>query len=128
KKRGDYMFFVDEEHEANFRKMMDLYNLSFRQDLEYESAIYIASHPEIFKCYNFDEFSTEFGPLGYLLNDEDGVIHDTGALTGTTHALVNAGQSLFNGYEVSVSRVCIYGEETLKVFIQACKIRAGLYI
>ncbi|HFJ9332377.1 TPA: hypothetical protein ACGW5B_005888 [Bacillus paranthracis] len=120
------MFFVDKEHEVNFDKMMDLYDLSIGQDVEYESAIYIAAHPEIFKCYDLNKLDTEFGPLGCLLKDEN--VHNIGALTGTTRSLVEVGQSLYNGYKTSVADVVCYGDEMFVVFKQACEIRAGYHI
>jgi hypothetical protein len=118
------MFFIDKEHENNFNKMMDLYDLSVGQDVEYESAIYVAAHPEVFKCYDLNKLDIEFGPLGCLLNGDD--THDVGALTGTTRALVEMGHALYGGNQMYIVDMCIYGEESLKCFVQACRIRARL--
>ncbi|BCD33082.1 hypothetical protein bcgnr5371_60130 [Bacillus cereus] len=120
------IFYADVEHEINFKKMMDLYDLSLGQNAEYESAIYVAAHPEIFKCYDLDKLNTNYGPLGCLLFEvEESVHHNAGALTGTSRALAEAGLSLFNGHQVSVADIVTRGEEMLGVFMQACNIRAG---
>ncbi|CAM4363295.1 hypothetical protein BAQ46_14915 [Bacillus paranthracis] len=119
------MFFVDKEHEDNFNKLMELYNLVVEENVEYESAIYVAAYPKIFKCYNLEHLDTSCGPLIHLFDGYDEEeLHDAGALTSSTRALIQAGQSLYNGHEARISSVCSYGQETLEVFIQACRIRA----
>ncbi|MEK0086177.1 hypothetical protein [Benzoatithermus flavus] len=119
------MYFANDEHKENYNYLMGLYRLKPGDDVEYEASIYIASYPQIFKC--FGEISTEFGPLSYLLDEElaqEGN-HNIGALTGTTRRMVACGMSLYNGLEVSLSDIfSTLGEEEFNVLIQAIKIRA----
>ncbi|MDW1598480.1 hypothetical protein R7D98_23240 [Vibrio sp. Vb2911] len=121
------MFFIDKEHEDNFNKLMELYNLVVGENVEYESAIYIAAHPEVFKCYNLEHLNTSSGPLIPLIDGYDEEeLHDAGALTGTTRALVELGHALYGRNQMDIVDVCIRGEETFEVFVQACRIRAKL--
>lgn len=126
------MYFSDEEHKDNYYALMGLYGYLPNEDVQYEASIYIAAYPEIYKAFDLDllkDQKKEIGsisPLFFLKNDDYNAGHETGALTGTTYALVEAGLSLYNGYLIGLDD--LFGSigsshEGLSVFIEACNIR-----
>ncbi|MCM3444737.1 hypothetical protein [Metabacillus halosaccharovorans] len=74
------------------------------EDVLYESNIYIAAYPGIFKCLNINMIETSSGPLFMVTkwNEEEGRhVVSAAALTGSTKRLVEVGLSLYNGYEIN---------------------------
>lgn len=121
------MFFSDDEHQLNYKRLMRLYELNPGSDRQYEANIYIAAYPDIYEGLNIDKIKTsEGGPLIFLLFDEYADDHKPQKLTGSTTRLAEVGMSLYNGYQVSLDEVfgSITNEEMLSVFLQACRIRA----
>ncbi|KAB2491186.1 hypothetical protein F8158_28225 [Bacillus cereus] len=119
------MYFSSDEHERNFQKLLEEREINeIGQTPDYETVLYIAAYPEIYKCFDWNIYKTEFSPLAALIFYEDGMQGvNPGALTGSTLPLVKAGQSLFNGYKVDLSDLPLYNEELFEVFFQACKLR-----
>ncbi|MEY8351664.1 hypothetical protein AALF16_26075 [Bacillus cereus] len=128
------MYFVNKEHERNYITLMEKKNFSPGQDPEYEAAYYITAHPEIYKCFDWNVYSTPNSPLGSFLytydDDEDEKEETKGfsfaPLTESTWQLVKVGQSLFNGYKVNLSDFPLYNEEMFNVLMQACRIRGRI--
>jgi hypothetical protein len=122
------MNFVDDEHEENYYRLMEKYHLTPGDDIQYESSIYIAAHPDIF----IDEMVTnkeEGSPLGKLMewNEEEEKLEPSApSLTGTTRRMVEVGMSLYNGYPIGLDEVLgsVVSEELQDVLFQAIKIRA----
>lgn len=125
KKGAGMMYFSSKEHERNFQRLLDVRGINkIGQSPDYETVLYITAYPEIYKCFDWNIFKTEYSPLSALIYHEDkkqGV--NPGALTGSTLPIVKAGQSLFNGYKVDLSDLPLYNEELFEVFFQACKLR-----
>lgn len=119
------MYFSNGEHARNYQQLLEIKGITKNgQDPEYETVLYITAYPEVYKCFVWNVFKTEYSPLSALIFHEDkkqGV--DPGGLTSSTLALVKAGQSLFNGYEVNLSDLALYNDEIFEVFFQACKLR-----
>lgn len=121
------MYYANENHKRNYLRLLTERGTKHGEDPEYEAAFYITAYPEIHKCFDWNKFETEFSPLGALLSkqpEECGV--STAPLTSSTLPLVQAGQSLFNGYKVDLSDLALYNEELFNVFMQACKIRGRM--
>ncbi|MFA1512443.1 hypothetical protein ACDN41_24730 [Priestia aryabhattai] len=119
------MYFANNEHEKNYKNLMDRYKLKRGQDVQYEASIYMAAYPEIFDCFNQEKLSIYTGPLAQLLFDEDEVHHRAG-LTGSTRQMCELGMSCFNGYDVSLNDVFsrVISERLLEVIFQTLRIRA----
>lgn len=120
------MYYANEDHKRNYLRLLTEKGIKHGKDPEYEAAFYITAYPEIYKCFDWDEFKTEFSPLGALLSEEQKQGVRTGPLTGATLPLVKAGQSLFNGYKVDLSSLPLYNETIFNVFMQACKLRGQI--
>ncbi|MEI5986291.1 hypothetical protein VJ786_15415 [Sphingobacterium sp. PU5-4] len=120
------MYYANEDHKRNYLRLLTEKGIKHGKDPEYEAAFYITAYPEIHKCFNWNEFETEYSPLGALLSKEQQQGVSTAPLTSSTLPLVQAGQSLFNGYKVNLSDLALYNEELFNVFVQACKIRGGI--
>lgn len=123
------MFFANAEHKENYECLMAMYELTRGEDLQYESNIYIAGYPGIFKCLDINMIKTSSGPLFWVTkwNEEEGKhVVSAAALTGSTKRLVEVGLSLYNGYEIGLDDVfgSIVSDELIDIFFQACKIRA----
>ncbi|CAM3664793.1 hypothetical protein EDM52_24060 [Brevibacillus invocatus] len=123
------MYFADEDHEHNYLSLMKKYNLRANQDVQYEAAIYISAHPAIYKAFNNHALKNNYGPLSWYLLESDEAErrgHNRGALTGSTHRLVEAGLSLFGGYQVNLDDIIgsIASDDLFQTLIQAIKIRA----
>ncbi len=114
------MCFSSEEHKHNFQRLLDARGINkIGQSPDYETVLYITAYPEIYKCFDWNIFETEYSPLSALIYHEDkkqGV--NPAALTGSTLPIVKAGQSLFNGYKVDLSELPLYNEELFEVFFQ----------
>lgn len=119
------MYFSNEEHARNYQSLLDIRRIYKNgEEPDYETVYYITAYPEVYKCFDWNVFKTEYSPLSALIFHEDkkqGV--DSGGLTSSTLALVKAGQSLFNGYKIDLSDLPLYNEELFEVFFQACKLR-----
>lgn len=123
------MYFANEQHKANYDFLMNLYRLEHNKRVDYEASIYIASYPQIFKCYNKSKIGTEYGPLVYLLKEEERKHHNPAALTGSTRCLLEAGFSMYNGKGVDLASLLNHvNEQMFEVFMQACRIRAQLHL
>lgn len=127
------MYFINQEHQENFNKLMDLYNLSSGQDIQYEASIYIAAVPEVYECFKgLGTIDTGFSPLFELMkwNDEEEqhVISAPG-LTGSTRRMVELGLSLYNGREISLDDVfgTVASNHLVDACLEAIKIRARKY-
>ncbi|MGH0589658.1 hypothetical protein ACQVQY_26995 [Bacillus mycoides] len=119
------MYFSNEEHSRNYQKLLDMKGISKNgQSPDYETVLYITAYPEIYKCFDWNIYRTEFSPLAGLIFHEDNIQGvNPGALTGSTLPLVKAGQSLFNGYKIDLSDLPLYNDEIFELFFQACKLR-----
>ena len=89
---------------------MGMYELTRGEDVQYESNIYIAAYPEIFKCLDINMIKTSSGPLFMVTkwDEEEGKhVVSAAALTGSTKRLVEVGLSLYNGYEIGLDDVLV---------------------
>lgn len=131
------MYFSDHEHENNYMRLMELYGLQHGQDVQYESAIYIAAFPEIFKCINLKAGDLRPGknPLYWAVSFEDKDTgedyytqspHELAPLTGSTTQMCKVGNSLFNGYPISLDSVfgSVVSKELKNIVFQAMTIRS----
>ncbi|HHB1940074.1 TPA: hypothetical protein ACOQ43_000512 [Bacillus cereus] len=123
------MHFANAEHKENYDCLMGMYELTRGEDVQYESNIYIAAYPEIFKCLDINMIKTSSGPLFMVTkwDEEEGKhVVSAAALTGSTKRLVEVGLSLYNGYEIGLDDVfgSIVSDELIDIFFQSCKIRA----
>ncbi|BCC04940.1 hypothetical protein DJ87_3412 [Bacillus cereus] len=123
------MYFANAEHKENYDCLMGMYELTRGEDVQYESNIYIAAYPEIFKCLDINMIKTSSGPLFMVTkwDEEEGKhVVSAAALTGSTKRLVEVGLSLYNGYEIGLDDVfgSIVSDELIDIFFQSCKIRA----
>lgn len=117
------MYFIDDEHEANFSSLLTFYEKK-GNDPQYKANIYIASIPDIYRLIDKNEIHSNGGPVNFLTDyseKEKKLIPNHEGLTGSTYKLVEIGLSLFNGNDVSLD--FNYGEETSKAVLQAIKIR-----
>lgn len=121
------MYYANEDHKRNYVRLLTEKGIKHDEDPEYAAAFYITAYPEIYKCFDWNVCKIEYSPLGELLFEDKGTKGvDTAPLTGSTWPLVQAGQSLFNGYKVDLSDLPLYNEELFNVFVQACKIRGRI--
>ncbi len=123
------MYFINEEHEKNQKRLQARFARS-TGDKQYEANIYIASVPEIFKCFPEDLGQIEDSPLSHLVEFSEvheKLIPSHPALTGSTREMVEFGMSLFNGHPVSLDGLLgSLGDDTFfDVLVQAMKIRAN---
>lgn len=127
------MYFINDEHQYNYERFMSHYGLGQGVNGQYESQIYIAAIPDIFKC--FDQIEkidvNDGGPL-YLLADwseeKETFSLSHPALTGATTRLTEVGLSLYNGHPIGLDDVfgSVVQEDLLKALFQAMKIRGGI--
>ncbi|PGT79158.1 hypothetical protein [Bacillus sp. AFS040349] len=123
------MYFTNAEHKGNYEFLMGMYELTSGEDVQYESNIYVAAYPGIFKCLDINTIETSSGPLFMVTkwNDEESRhVVSAAALTGSTKRLVEVGLSLYNGYEIGLDDVfgSFASDELIDMFFQACRIRA----
>ena len=120
------LYFQNDEHKNNFRFLMDKYHLR-KGNLEYESSIYVAALPVIFKCLKDNgTINTAISPLFELTRwDEDKEEHIPchPALTGVGIRLVEFGISLYTSSKIIFNDILI----TLShdVMIEAMRISAN---
>lgn len=123
------MYFVNDSHKENYWKMMEMFGLNPGESVQYESSIYVAAYPDIFRCFNDGRpQSTSYSPLFELMRwdeVENCNIPGHAALTGTTSKMVDFGFSCYNGHRVSMDIVMDgLSNEVFEVMIQALKVRA----
>lgn len=118
------MYFINEEHKKNYKKLMEIYKLQPQQNVQYESNLYIAAVPAIYKLIDENEFKPGQGPLIPLTiyDEEEGrLLLNHAGLTGGTSWLVQAGLSLYNGNSCDLDYT--NSVDFTFVFIEAVKIR-----
>lgn len=125
------MFFENDEHKQNYETLMSMYKLKPTEDPYYESAIYLSSIREIFKCFNLERLDTSQCPLFHVMqfNEEEHVWNPAHpALTGTTSQLARLGVNLFtSGFPIDMTRLLdqLSNDTLFRVFVQSLKIRKG---
>ena len=62
------MYFANAEHKENYDCLMGMYELTRGEDVQYESNIYIAAYPEIFKCLDINMIKTSSDYCLWLQN------------------------------------------------------------
>lgn len=126
------MYFINEEHEANYQLLMGLYELKNQEDVQYQASLYIAALPEIFnklpETIVPEDRST---PLVHFLNwDEEKEEHEVShpGLTGSTRRLVEYGMSLYNGFPCDMDSLAgsATSHDYPHAIIEAFKIRARI--
>lgn len=120
------MFFLNDEHENNYNRLLELFGLVNRKDSQYEATLYISAIPDLYVL--LDEINADYGsPLNQLMkwNDEgEKYIIDSPALTGTTRRLVSLGMSCFNGYNIDLNDyVGNVSDEYFIVLLEVLRIR-----
>lgn len=122
------MFYTDNQHKINFMRCIEKFGCI---NQEYASTCYIASHPEIFKCFSLEHqidgpFDWYFEHLASLAeNGPSNLINGNASpLTGQTNALVRLGLNLWNGYEFDLAEgLAIWDSELYTVALQAINLR-----
>ncbi|WP_188208305.1 hypothetical protein [Alkalibacillus aidingensis] len=118
------MYFDGEEHESNFNKLLDFYKF---EDGQSQAALYIASHPQIFKTYKdverLDENSHLLLDIGTWNGEE--YIFNAPELTGSTKKMCEFGVSLYNGRKVDLNSVfsSVISDNLIEVLIESIRIR-----
>ncbi|MCM3402957.1 hypothetical protein [Cytobacillus oceanisediminis] len=123
------MYFIDEEHKANYHWLMDKYNLSKNEDAQYESSIYVCAVPYVFEAIAEGEMDISVSPAftAMKFSEEEGRhIPSHHSLTGTSRALLEFAVSCYNGYRIGIDDLIASNssDEYFNVIIQAMKIRA----
>ena len=123
------MFFLNDEHESNFFRLLDLFNLIRTKDSQYEATLYISAVPDIFSLLG--EIDTNAGsPLNQLTiwdEEEETLVISSPALTGTTRRLVGFGLSCFNGYKIDLDDLLGYvNDDNFQVLLETMRIRKGI--
>lgn len=122
------MFFTNDEHKRNYYLLMKIYNLEQGEDAQYESTIYVAAYPGIFKAINIKKLSS-FSPLLTLTRwNKHKQKHEfvASSLTGATRRMCEFAFSLYNGYEVSLDDILgsINNDSMIRVLFESLKIRS----
>lgn len=136
------MYFVDEQHEENYRKMEDLFPKALYSK-EYQSACYISATPFIFRKIE-DKVSHFSSPVRWIYNWEDRYLpkqdDETDEeyeermnievdydLTSSMQQLGKLALNLWNGYEDFNLMDCLgsVDHENFLVVKQAIDIRTG---
>jgi hypothetical protein len=124
------MYFLNEEHESNFAKLIDQYcGGVWLSDVQYAANCYIAAVPDIYELLEGAK-KTSGGPLTRLIeykeNDDEvlEMVPSHPGLTGSTTNLLEIGMSLYNGHLVDLDYTFV--PDYAQVVIQACKIRYKL--
>lgn len=120
------MYFVDDTHEENYYRLMEKYHLQQGEDIQYESSIYIAAHPDIFSKKMLNVRNSPLYAHMEWNEEKDRLVVTSPELTGSTRRMVEVGLSLYNGYSVGLDDVfgSVSSEELQDVIFQAIKIRA----
>jgi len=127
----DCMYFIDEEHEENYKWIMKKMMLNTNQDVQYEATVYMAAVPQIFRLIEKEKVRPSNSPL-FLLTEWDEKIgnHEFThpGLTGSTKGMCEFAISLFGGEPVSLdSVVASAGSAKFKeALVQSFKIRAKM--
>lgn len=118
------MYFANEELKSNYGELMNIYNLTPGQNVQYESNLYLAAFPELYRLINKSQFKPSTGPLVPLMTyseQEEKMVPSHPGLTGATRWLVEAGFSLYNGNPCDLDYT--NSPTFALLFIQAFKIR-----
>lgn len=110
------MYFYDEQHEENFKKMLQRYPAG-EKDREYRVACYIIAHPEIFPKATKQNWEFPFEKWRETEDFSHGI-----------KLLVNLGFHLFNGGDGPfdlIDGIVTWDTGNFSVFQQACEIRKG---
>lgn len=124
------MYYLNKEHESNYKEL----KLRFPQaanDVQYNSACYLCSVPNIYSRFNMSEL--EFGPFDWLFSDQSLSLEngeDPDRLNWLKYSradyyLALLGLQLWNGNKNEFqlnSALYNWNIEYLKVFEQVCKI------
>lgn len=127
------MHFVDTEHQTNFEKLVQKFNLA-KSSPDYKSVCYIAAHPEIFKCFKLEmQQESPFDWYYEYLDDPDTFQErcDKGKTTGSIHslnepmvALIELALSLWTWRGSDLSHgIDVWDEELYEVAVQAIQLR-----
>lgn len=113
------MFFIDKEHELNYKEMLIRFPLA-RNDYQYKMGCYITSHPELYrkaKAYIDDE-----SPVFWAYEAIEGEIKID--LTSGEKLLIDLMLNLWNGTEgFDLSRaINVWDQKNFEVFMQSIKI------
>lgn len=122
------MYFLNDKHKSNFQFCIDKFEVRNR---EYYSSCYIASVPEIFKCFTLQE--QIHGPFDWFFEFLDDnltpgtKIGDTAPLTNQTTALIHLALNLWNGHPFDLAvGLSIWDDDLYKVAVQAIELRRNL--
>jgi hypothetical protein len=127
------MHFVDTEHQTNFEKLVQKFNLA-KSSPNYEAVCYIAAHPEIFKCFKLEiQQKSPFDWYYKYLDDPDTIQKrcNQGKTTGSIYslnesmvALIQLALSLWTwrGFDLSHA-IDVWDEEIYEVAVQAIQLR-----
>lgn len=127
------MHFVNIEHQTNFEKLVEKFNLA-KSSPDYQSVCYIAAHPEIFKCFKLElQQASPFDWYYEYLDDSDTFQKrcDQGKTTGSIHslnesmvALIELALSLWTGRGFDLSHgIDVWDEGIYEVAVQAIQLR-----
>ncbi|KAA8747239.1 DUF6075 family protein [Paenibacillus sp. UASWS1643] len=99
------VYFSNEAHKHNFQKCVQKFA---NRTKEYTSTYYLATYPDIFKCFELEQQET--GPFDWYFDCLDNIslqehrsTGSTAPLTGQTTALVNLALNLWNGKEFDLA-------------------------
>lgn len=110
------MYFTDDQHEANFIKLVHHYHAN--NDPEYKSACYILAVPEIWSKHGG---KTGENPFDWTKKSD----HRVAALSSAYALLVKLGRNLFNSR--NQFNLCdalgTWGDTCFKIYRQAVEIR-----
>lgn len=122
------MYFLNEDHKSNFQLCIDKFEV---QNREYCSCCYIASVPEIFKCFSLQE--QIHGPFDWFFEtlDDNLAVSErkgvTAPLTNQTTALIHLALNLWNGHPFDLSvGISSWDDDLFKVALQAIALRRNL--
>ncbi|MFJ2043966.1 DUF2538 family protein [Paenibacillus taichungensis] len=127
------MHFVNTEHQTNFEKLVQKFNLA-KSSPDYKSVCYIAAYPEIFKCFKLElQQESPFDWYYEYLDDPDTfqIRCDQGKTTGSVLslnepmvALIELALSLWTGRGFDLSHgIDVWIEELYDVAVQAIQLR-----
>jgi hypothetical protein len=121
------IYFANDDHQANFKHLMFMYRLKPGQDLEYESNIYISSHPDIYNCFNLNQLNLKSPPAWSLLDENEREKHKFYSLTGSTNYLLQLAMGLYDSSEIRLSTVfgSVVRQDIFNTLIQAFCIRGN---
>lgn len=125
------MYFINQEHKENYDWIMEKMMLKPNQDVQYESTVYVAGVPQIFRLIKKDKVKPSNSPL-FLLTEWDEEIgnHEFThpGLTSSTKGMCEFAISLFGGEPVSLDNVVASAASTefKEVLVQSFKIRAQM--